>query len=973
MLNNRFSLMNLNIQSLNGHFQMLESVIQDIKIDILVLSEIWQAVPEYSKLQGYHEPTFKTRDKKRCGGTGIYIKDTITILENPTSLSMLHTNELEICYNTISIHSKPFIVIALYRAPNSNMKKAMKEFEKVIQTVTDLGYPYVLAGDTNIDTSKETAQSIQYMNIIQRFQSRQIVNNSTRITAHSSTCIDHIITNNLSMESIVTDFCPADHQAVLATWEVKVHKKDKKQKKKVIKSQSVNIEKTADKIRSIDWTDFLDLSSDQTISIHNLYSIFEQKISDAIVHEVKEMPSKMKNPWMTPQLLIDRNQVLSLRSRFLKSKTLHSENRFKTAKSEYNDALKEAKNNFYKSLLLKAGKDQKKIWQVISSILDRKKYKDVETNKIIYQGKELTDEKSIAQGFNCHFKNCAFEVAQQIHPKKHFMDFLKFTDKVDTKFSFKIAAENDIKNIIMNMKPKKSSGFDFLSSKILKSTSSSLIPPLTKMINKSLVIDHEFPHGLKLGKLQPLHKKGSVTDPNNFRPISQLSIVSNVFEKVAINQLNEHFKVNNVGYNCQFGFKKQHSCSHALMITRNFIETERSKKNYVILISTDQSKAFDTLNTESILPSKLKYYGMNDDSLHWINSFFHERHQYTKWNEANSDIIKLHNISCVQGSSMGPWTFNIYVNDLSGCTQFFCVQFADDTNLLISGPNLDELIEKANLEIDKVLDYMDANYLSVNIKKCNFMIFKPKIRDSPTNHILKIRDIEITETDCMKFLGIFLDNKLSFKKQISHVMSKMKSAIGALIKTRHSLTFRSKVMLYNSLVKPHLDYCCLVWLDKANKGQKHQLYVLQKRAIRICFNASYNSHSAQLFKISNIIPLENLYEREATIFIKKFQNHELPSVFHDKLGTFLTDVRAKFMYTMKIPAHYKNGHMFYSIMNQWNKINIEFRKPSKTEATKSNMKESILDELNKRVCKIPDTCYMCQRDKHKQFDKYAKM
>ena len=177
------------------------------------------------------------------------------------------------------------------------------------------------------------------------------------------------------------------------------------------------------------------------------------------------------------------------------------------------------------------------------------------------------------------------------------------------------------------MKPKKSSGFDFLSSKILKSTSSSLIPPLTKMINKSLVIDHEFPHGLKLGKLQPLHKKGSVTDPNNFRPISQLSIVSNVIEKVAINQLNEHFKVNNVGYNCQFGFKKQHSCSHALMITRNFIETERSKKNYVILISTDQSKAFDTLNTESILPSKLKYYGMNDDSLHWINSFFHERHQ----------------------------------------------------------------------------------------------------------------------------------------------------------------------------------------------------------------------------------------------------------------------------------------------------------------------------------------------------------
>ena len=65
--------------------------------------------------------------------------------------------------------------------------------------------------------------------------------------------------------------------------------------------------------------------------------------------------------------------------------------------------------------------------------------------------------------------------------------------------------------------------------------------------------------------------------------------------------------------------------------------------------------------------------------------------------------------------------------------------------------------------------------------------------------------------------------------------------------------------------------------------------------------------------------------------------------------------------------------MFYSIINQWNKINIDFRKPSKTEATKTNMKESILDELNQRVCKTPDTCFMCQRDKHKQFEKYAKM
>ena len=674
---------------------------------------------------------------------------------------------------------------------------------------------------------------------------------------------------------------------------------------------------------------------------------------------------------MTTELLTERNQVLSLRSRFLKSKTPHLENRFKESKANYNDHLKHEKNKYYKNLLLRAGTNGKKIWQIINSVLDRKKHKNEFTDKIIYQNNELTDEKTISNGFNEHFKNVAFDIAKSIKPKKHFLDFLSHASKPENQFSFTKVKENDIKEIIKNLKSKKSSGYDNLSSRLVKATSSCLSPALTNLINKSFD-QNEFPQGLKLGKLQPLHKKGSVTDPNNFRPISQLSIISNITEKVAIKQWNEHSKLNNIDYNCQFGFKKQHSCSHALMITRDYIERERSKKNYVILISTDQSKAFDTLNSETILPAKFMHYGMSNDSIHWIKSFFAEREQYVKWKDTLSDTIELHNISCVQGSSMGPCTFNIYINDLHSSTEFFCVQFADDSNFLMSGPNLEELLRKSNSEIDKVLDYMDSNYLSVNIKKCNFMIFKPKIRDPPTNHILKIRDTEIVESEYMKFLGIWLDNKLSFKKQISHVMSKMKSAIGALIKTKHTLTYRSKICIYNGLVKPHLDYCCLVWLDKANKGQINQLYVLQKRAIRLCFKASYSSHSAQLFSISNSTPLEDLYERESVIFIKKHQNSELPISLSEKLGKFSVDVRTKQMHSMKIPSVYKCGHMFYNIISAWNKCNHELRIPSKTDKTKDALKELTLEKLKLRKCSVKK-CYSCRKDMNKDYIKYTKL
>lgn len=971
IMRSKYSLINVNIQSLNGHFDMLHSVIKDIKVDILVLSEIWNAVPEYSKMSGYHTPHFYTRSKGSGGGTGIYIRENMTILENPPILKEIKCKNLEICICTVEIHSKPVHVIAMYRAPNtSNFKTSMKDLEKILSALTILGNQFIISGDMNIDVSKDTSYSDQYLNIIQNFHSRQIVSSATRVTSHSSTCIDHIITNISDMGSIVTDFCPADHQAVLATWVKKVPKKEKKIKKNLAKTTTVDIDKSAENIKLIDWTDFSDLCSDPNISIHNLYSYLESLISKCIVMKEHKYVSKIKNPWMTIELLTERNQVHSLRSRFLKSKTPYLEDRFRVAKANYNEHLKHEKNKYYKNLLVRAGTSGKKIWKVINEVLDRKKFKNEFTEKIVYQNNELTNEKTISDGFNLHFKNVAFDIAKSIKPKKHFLEFLNHTSDTVNEFSFKKVTENDILEIIKGLKSKKSSGYDSLSSRLVKATSSCLSPALTKLINKSFE-QNEFPQGLKLGKLQPLHKKGCVTDPNNFRPISQLSIISNITEKVAINQWNNHSKSNNIDYNCQFGFKKQHSCSHALMITRDYIERERAKNNYIILISTDQSKAFDTLNSETILPAKLAKYGMSNDSIHWIKSFFSEREQFVKWKDTQSDTIKLHNISCVQGSSMGPCIFNIYINDLHSCTEFFCVQFADDSNFLMSGPNLEELLEKANSEIIKVLDYMDSNFLSVNIKKCNFMIFKPKVRAPPTNHILKIRDTEIVESEYMKFLGIWLDNKLAFKKQINYVMSKMKSAIGALIKTKHTLTYRSKMCLYNGLVKPHLDYCCLVWLDKANKGQFNQLYVLQKRAIRLCFKASYNTHSAQLFRISNSIPLEDLYVRESVIFIKKHQNSELPSSLSDKLGKFSTNVRTNQMYSMKIPSAYKCGHMFYNIISAWNKSNHELRIPSKTDKTKDALKELTLEKLNLRKCEVKK-CHMCIRDISRDFVKYTK-
>jgi retron-type reverse transcriptase len=136
-------------------------------------------------------------------------------------------------------------------------------------------------------------------------------------------------------------------------------------------------------------------------------------------------------------------------------------------------------------------------------------------------------------------------------------------------------------------------------------------------------------------------------------------------EKVATNQLNDHLENENLLSDKQFGFRKGHSTEHALMITRHEIEKAQNEKIYTILITIDLSKAFDTVNSDEILPQKLKHYGCDKTAVNWFSYFFKDRNQYVTWNNNKFTTVPLSNISVVQGSSMGPPCFSVYINDLA--------------------------------------------------------------------------------------------------------------------------------------------------------------------------------------------------------------------------------------------------------------------------------------------------------------------
>ena len=186
------------------------------------------------------------------------------------------------------------------------------------------------------------------------------------------------------------------------------------------------------------------------------------------------------------------------------------------------------------------------------------------------------------------------------------------------------------------------------------------------------------------------------------------------------------------------------------------------------------------------------------------------------------------------------------------------------------------------------------------------------------------------------------------------------------------LSYKSKLLIYNGLVKPHTEYCALAWMDKLNKQQMEVLTKLQKRAIRLVFNASYNTHTAQLFSISKVTPIELIYKKEALKFLKMFNLDEQPKAFYeifDKCNDG-TDMRSHKKFTFRIPPKFKNGQAFYNMLKTWNSSEIIFRKPCSVKEYIKTFKEQTTITLDNKKC-TSRNCFMCTRDLNRDFKKYA--
>ena len=359
-----------------------------------------------------------------------------------------------------------------------------------------------------------------------------------------------------------------------------------------------------------------------------------------------------------------------------------------------------------------------------------------------------------------------------------------------------------------------------------------------------------FPDNMKLAKIIPLYKKGRKFYMENYRPISLLITISKLLEKCVYKRLYGFLDKNNILYKKQYGFRTNHSCEQAIQDLCSHILTNKEKELITTIIYLDLSKAFDTLSHE-LLFKKLELNGIRGICNKWFKSYITNRYLQVKCNTSscNSEMISqkykiMHGTA--QGSCLGPLLFNIFCNDIY-LNVDFCnlVLFADDTTIYASHKNITYLNYMLQTDLNKLDLWFRANKLSLNISKTNTMTIKPKNTTAISE--IKLNNKILPIVDNTKFLGVTIDNNLSWAKHINSIISKLSINKNLLAKAKHLLTPEAKRHIYYAHIHSHLTYANNVWSGHMTSKQKNTIEKIQKHCIR-----SINNSKKTVIQIHNL-------------------------------------------------------------------------------------------------------------------------
>ena len=317
------------------------------------------------------------------------------------------------------------------------------------------------------------------------------------------------------------------------------------------------------------------------------------------------------------------------------------------------------------------------------------------------------------------------------------------------------------------------------------------------------------PDQMKIALVTPIFKAKEENKFENYRPISVLTCFAKIFEKLMYKRLINFIEKNGILSKHQYGFRKNRSTEHAIIEMVDKITKAIDQEKYTVGVFLDLSKAFDTID-HRILIRKLEYYGIRGITKSLFENYLKDRKQIVKYNSVQS-TEKTILTGVPQGSILGPLLFILYINDIQNCSEIVSILlFADDTNILYSHSCLKTLNVTLQTEMNKIAEWLNLNKLSINTTKTKLVLFRSPNKKKYEMKLF-INNQHIIQVKNTTFLGVVLDEYLTWKDHINLITKKVIKSAGIIAKIRHYTNLNTLKLIYYALVYPYLIYGNLLW------------------------------------------------------------------------------------------------------------------------------------------------------------------
>ena len=959
---NELMCLSYNIRSLYKNIDTIrENISHFSKFDVICFSETSCDIDSLPNgitdilLENFHAPVIQkpVRSSNRGGGLACYInkrvcgEDGIQSISFPGNESSELSCESQAVKIEICLHGSnkkyTHYLVNCYRSPSGNVDKYFEQFEAILSHFDKYKDKSVtILGDINIDLLKYNSESSSTATRqIEKSTSHgyiQIISRPTRVTDHCATLIDHIYTNKIQdvLRSGVITYDISDHLGTFVTFSLDGTantEQDADFQEEYHQFNDQNLKNFKRLIGLQDWSS-VTLENDPQLKYDTFLIIYNRLYTEAFPLASQKGKNRRLNPkpWILPWLEDACKRKNSLYYGFSSNPSTENKEKYERMKKFVAKHVRKAKIKYYRKYFEQYSCNSRMQWQMLNQLTNRNTKKRGKINLKSDSNTSLNSQ-SITETFNEYFTTIADKLKSDLHRNEgkntNFSDHL--SNRVTNSIFLRPTSSAEISNHVMSLKNKSTSDTKVSALKIASSITT-FSETLSDIVSCSFE-QGTFPSQLKLAKVVPIHKNGSKSVVSNYRPISLLSIFSKIFEKAMHTRVYEFLQLNGSLCENQYGFRKARSCEHALLVAQNEILNALNRKKIALLLLIDFSKAFDMVDHD-ILLSKLEHYGIRGVANKWFASYLKGRHQYVSVNGCKSAVRPLQ-YSVPQGSILGPLLFIIYINDLPNISKLAkFVLYADDANIIITGDSVEEVTEVYNSVSKILLEWVQNNGLLLNVKKTNYMIFTRK-RNSGTNSMsLKLGNNEIERTKVARFLGVLVDDKLSWEHHIKAVRNKMARYIGTIFRIKHMLPMKCRILTFNSLVMSHINFCSLIW-GATNKSKIEMLFTVQKKAVRAIMNGPVNlyysegelpTHTKPAFLELGIPTVQNIIVKNMLTFARKLH---FPCELPDSVRHIISD---------DSPCYVENASYDSDWYNKYSKTpyntSVQFKAPLFHEALK---------------------------------------